>query len=515
MRRQNVLLLVQARHDPTAKREVGRRYLLGIEGLSRHVATGIGYLTHASLQNDDEAATIICECLTLQEIVSFQQQAALLRAARFGNAVAQFKLALWVCVRHGQLNECASWLDMAAAGGHELAARARAALRIDAGEDGVLGLSRTVSEDGAVDVEAIATLAATVLADEGKLYLLARCLRIALAASPRLSPLLARLVVRAVHLAEAGALCAPGLATEHVEASLDLVVCDGDAAADYVMGRALCGIACGALAPTSLVAGSNLRKGAALLLRAADAGCDDAWMHLYKVHSDHRCSVANPQMARFFLEKAATLGKAEAQRRLGALILRSASDLKDSESGIRWLHEAAKQGDALAMRLLKSLVLPLVGEEEQVNHVIELVRRSDPWLAMRLRLSRDFGLTKLEALCSDPTEGKRPWGLVVGKNRFIAQSKLSAPRAVPAVTPSALDSLHRAALLFEEAQREGSLFEGDWRRRSLHQRRAFARHQIDEDMFFARVNSRTLDALRHGSKWAVRAKHSLQLALAA
>ena len=240
MRRQNVLLLVQARHDPTAKREVGRRYLLGIEGLSRHVATGIGYLTHASLQNDDEAATIICECLTLQEIVSFQQQAALLRAARFGNPVAQFKLALWVCVRHGQLNECASWLDTAAAGGHELAARARAALRIDAGEDGVLGLSRTLSEDGAVDVEAIATLAATVLADEGKLYLLARCLRIALAASPRLSPLLARLVVRAVHLAEAGALCAPGLATEHVEASLDLVVCDGDAAADYVMeiGRA-------------------------------------------------------------------------------------------------------------------------------------------------------------------------------------------------------------------------------------------------------------------------------------
>ena len=48
MRRQNILLLAQARHNPTARCEVGRRYLLGIEGLPRHVATGIEYLTHSS-----------------------------------------------------------------------------------------------------------------------------------------------------------------------------------------------------------------------------------------------------------------------------------------------------------------------------------------------------------------------------------------------------------------------------------------------------------------------------------
>ena len=131
-----------------------------------------------------------------------------------------------------------------------------------------------------------------------------------------------------------------------------------------------------------------------------------------------------------------------------------------------------------------------------------------------MRLSRDFGLTKLEALCTDPCEGKRPWGLVVGKNPFIVLSKLSAPRAVPAVSPSALDNLHRATLFFEEARRNGSAFEGDWRHRSLQQRRVFARHHIDEDMFFARVNSRTLDALRQGAKWALRARHPLHMALA-
>ena len=81
-----------------------------------------------------------------------------------------------------------------------------------------------------------------------------------------------------------------------------------------------------------------MRKGAALLLRAADGGKREAWMLLYRVHSDNRASVANPLMARFFLEKAATGGSVPAQRRLGALILRSARTLHESEQGIHWLY---------------------------------------------------------------------------------------------------------------------------------------------------------------------------------
>lgn len=515
MRRQNILLLAQARHNPTARCEVGRRYLLGIEGLPRHVATGIEYLTHSSLKEVTEAATIISECLPLEDIVTLGQEAALSRAANAGSSAAQFKLAVWLCLRHGQAKACARWLDMASASGHETARRARAALGSSTSAEGVLEFARAVARVDGIRIATIAALAARAAADEGNLDRLAQCLHVALAVTTRLTVALATLMVGALRLAEGSARELPGLDARQVEACLDLVAGDGDHAAAYVLGRALCGIPCGSMAPASIVTGSNLRKGAALLLRAADAGCNAAWMHLYKVHADHRCSVANPQMARFFLEKASTQGDPEAQRRLGALILRSASSLKDSENGIHWLHQAAKQGDAFAARLLNSLVLPLEGNDDEADDAIEAVRRTDPWLAVRLRVSRDFGLTKLEALCADPTEGRRPWGLVVGKNRFIAQSKLSAPRAVPAVSPAALDNLHRAALFFDEAQRDGSLFEGDWRRRSLRQRRAFSRHHIDESMFFARVNSTTLDALRQGTKWALRAKQSLQMALAA
>ena len=514
MRRQNILLLAQARHDPAARCEVGRRYLLGIEGFAQHVATGIEYLTHSSVNEMPEAAAIICECLPLETIVTLRQEAALLCAANAGSAVAQFKIAVWLCLRHGQA-QAARWLDAAAASGHDSARRARAALGRSPSDAGLLQFARVVSRVDGVHMELIATLAASSAAQEHDLWRLAQCLRVALAVAPRLSVSLATLVVEAVSLAEQTGQGQPGLDVNRVEAALDLLAHDGNRAADYLLGRALCGIACGSLQPAALVSSGNLRKGAALLLRAADAGCEEAWMHLYRVHADHRCSVANPQMARFFLEKAATLGHAEAQRRLGALILRSASSLKDSETGIHWLHEAAKQGDAFAMRLLKSLVLPLAGDDDEAGHAIEALRRTDPWLAVRLRLSRDFGLTKLEALCTDPSDGRRTWGLVVGKNRFIAQSKLSAPRAVPAVSPAALDNLHRAALFFEQSQRDGNLFEGDWRRRSLHQRRVFARHHLDENMFFAKVNSTTLDQLRQGTKWALRAKQSLQLALSA
>lgn len=63
MLRRNVHLLAQARHDPVG-REFGRRYLLGVEGMPRHVETGLGHLAHASVSTKHEAATIICECLS-------------------------------------------------------------------------------------------------------------------------------------------------------------------------------------------------------------------------------------------------------------------------------------------------------------------------------------------------------------------------------------------------------------------------------------------------------------------
>mgnify|MGYP003825403069 CR=1 FL=1 len=502
--------------DSAARCEVGRRYLLGADGFPHHVATGLDYLTHPNLRALPQPARIIAESLALEELLELQQDDALARAAASGSAIAQVKLGVWLCVRHERLDEGTRWLAAAAESGHDAARRALDALGSPtAGSEVNAELLRALTASGDLNGPVVAMVAARHALAERDLARLASSLRGALALGTGVSTEIAELIAAAVRLAEESDATLAGLAPDGIESALDMRTSRGDRDAAYALGRALCGIACGALAPAALCSGPNMRKGVALLLRAADAGRDAAWLHLYRLHGDHNLSVANPQMARFCLEKAALGGQVEAQRKLGALMLRAADSLADSEQGIQWLHQAAAADDAHARRLMKSLVLPLEGSDTDAAAAIELIRQDDPWLAVRLQLARHFGLTKLEALCVDPADGMRPWGLVVGKNPFISQIRLSAARAIPALSDAALDALKRAASFFGQASRDAMSFEGDLRRRSLRQRRAFERHGLDEAMFFATATSMTLEALRFGPKWAFRAKEPLQLALAA
>jgi TPR repeat protein len=516
MRRQDIQLLALARQgDSAARCEVGRRYLLGSDGFQQHITTGIDYLTHPNVKDTPQAARIIAESLPLEDIVQLQQEGALAQAAAAGSMVAQGKLGAWLCLRHGRTEEGTRWLDAAASAGLESAIAALLALRQANAEDTLPALLRALAAANHLNGSVVAVLAARQALAGNELGQLGNSLRAALALTPALTGELAELIAAAVRLAEQRGEPLPGIAPQAIEAALDMRVNRGDREAAYALGRALCGLPCGVLAPADLAAGANMRKGVALLLRAADAGVDEAWLHLYRMHGDHNLSVANPQMARFCLEKAALGGQTEAQRKLGALMLRAADSLDDSEQAIEWLHKAADANDAHARSLLKSLVLPLDGSDAEAASAIELVGRDDPWLAVRLQLARQFGLTKLEALCVDPAEGLRPWGLVVGKNPFISQIRLSAARAIPAMSSAAMDVARRAAAYFGQASRDAMAFEGDLRRRSLRQRRAFERHGLDESMFFANATSMTLEALRLGSKWAFRAKEPLQLALAA
>lgn len=502
MRRQDIQLLAQARQgDSAARCEVGRRYLAGVNGFPRHVATGLEYLRHPSLAGQAAPARILAEALPLDQLMALQQAPALALAAADGCLPAQLKLGLWRALQADGRREAQRWLGAVAA------------------------VLQPLADGHDIDGQLLARLAAQQALDTGALDHLLACLGAALALGHALDSDLASLVVAAEQLAEQQGRRLDGLPDQALRDSLELRAGQGDRAAAYALGRSLSGIACPTLAPTVFAEHQNLRKGAAFLLRAADAGCDAAWLHLYRLHADHRSSVANPQLARFFLEKAALRGQAEAQRKLGALQLREAGHLQDTEQAIHWLHQAAQQGDGHARTLLQSLVLP-VADADGGGHsssdgdhtaalAVEQLRRSDPWLAQRLALARAFGLTKLEALSVDPVAGLRPWGLVVGRNPFIAQARLSAPRAVPAVDDAALATARRAAAFFGQAQGDAGSAEGDLRARSLRQRRAFERLGLDEALFFCDASAMTLEALRLGAKWAYRARQPLSQALAA
>ena len=72
----------------------------------------------------------------------------------------------------------------------------------------------------------------------------------------------------------------------------------------------------------------------------------------------------------------------------------------------------------------------------------------------------------------------------------------------------------RAAAFFDQSRGDGNAFEGDLRRRSVRQRRAFERLGLVDELFFATASSTKLESFRLGPKWAFRAKQPLELALA-
>ena len=115
MRRQDIQLLAQARDgDMAARYEVGRRYLLGASGFPRHVATGINYLTHASVKALPQANQIIVESLPLQDILSLREEGSLRIAASAGVRSAQAKLGAWLCISKRDLGDGQAWLERAA-----------------------------------------------------------------------------------------------------------------------------------------------------------------------------------------------------------------------------------------------------------------------------------------------------------------------------------------------------------------------------------------------------------------
>lgn len=525
MRRQDIQLLAQARQgDLRARCEVGRRYLLGSDGFSRHVSAGVDHLRQAALSDPLAAARVLVDCLPLHELVALGLDDALARAAAGGSTTAQVRCAAWCATQRSGQDEAAMRLAQATAAGHAAAAAARNAMTAAAPGERLRTLLQALGDAGELDGAAVARQAVAQAGARGDRAALADALRAALAldAAPQseLAPDLAALVrlgetavAAAADAADDVASALDGLDPQALRDALESCAAQGDRDAAYTLGRGLCGLATPGLPAAVFDGQQNMRKGAAFLLRAADAGCDAAWLHLYRLHADHSLSVANPQMARFFLEKAAARGQAEAQRKLGALMLRESGALAGTEQAIAWLHAAAAQRDSHAATLLQSLVLPVAGSDAEAAWGIAQVQQSDPWLAARLALARHFGLTKLEGLCVDPLDGQRPWGLVVGRNPFITQVRLSAPRAIPALGAAAQQALQQAVALYGQAR--GAAGEGDLRSRSLRQRRLFERLGLDESLYFADASATTLEALRLGPKWAWRARQPLSEALAA
>jgi TPR repeat protein len=508
MRRQDIQLRAMARQgDNSAKLLLAKMYLLGCEGTARSIALGLEYAHSVTPERAQEAAELVARCLPLEELLSHDQLLSLRRAAAT-DPLAKIKLALWRLL-HGENTEALALFEQARPQAESILA-AWQGVHLSYQLPKVFRVAANIIPMNTFEVALLASRQALQRQD-----LSAAIVAISLAASlgDKLDPRLHVPIANVVRMAEAQAASLASLEIEHVHTSLERLATQNDIPACYLLGRALCATACGALPWQRLVTATNVRKGWAYLLRAADAGVADAWLHLFWISSDYRSSASNAQMARFCLEKAAASGVVEAQRRLGALQMRDAETVADAERAIQLLFTASQSGDAHALSLLRSLVLTLPGRDQDAQVAIEEVAHVDPWLAARLRLSRQFGLTKLEALSIDPANANRPWGIVVGPNPFVTKARLSAPRAIPGLTAQALSSAREASILFGARPQESAHLEGTFRQRSANQRRLFERLDLDESLFFSAASSSEREALRIGSRWAHRCRSALRLAL--
>ena len=509
MRRDNIRLRALARAgDLEARIKLGGFYLQGLLDFPRNIKLALEYLSTPALKFRNDVAVLICSHLDILEIIEHSQVENLRKAAAL-DGCARIKLITLLIIRKN-LDELAFWRGR---NDGLLCKDIQKVLAQRADQDLAQALLRISEKYNIPCLDIIAAEAGAALS-EGDYGRAEQALGLVAPDAQGIPDAIHEAIARIVSVAEESGRKLEKIPSTLIEASLEHSAAASDKHSCYLLGRMLAGLKTEFIETSQRSRSINLRKAIALLLKAADNGRAQAWMDLFYLCSDYRSSVGNPSMARFFLEKAAASGIAEAKRRLGALTLKEAKTIEHMEKGLSLLYESSIHGDSIANGIIKTLVLEVNGCEEEANSGIEEVQQIAPLLATRLRLARHFGLTKLEALSINPSTAIRPWGLVVQRNLHIKKGNLSEPRAVPAASRKALETIRNAAMEFAPHGEIADLLEGSLRARALKQRRIFQKVKLQENLFFSQANSTQRDALRIGTRWAQHQKKFLDQALA-
>lgn len=484
--------------DIDACLKLGESYLIGSTGVAKNIPIGIYYLRLVIAKDQRRVASCLAKNLSLREIINENLICTLKQAAEV-DEMAKLKLSAWYFLRC-EPNLGVSWLQRCQI------IRFKDNTIYSQG-DSVATILDSLNALRALDSNDISFIITSEARSELENNRPDKSINILSMLSIIRQPILPdlamhQLICEIVAYAEIYKHDLGSLSTSLIEQSLERCSENGDLKACHLLGRSLAGYPCGHLPANRLVRSKNLRKSVALLLRCGDGGISNAWLHLFRICSDYRSSVANPTMAKFCLEKAAKHGIAEAERCLGIITLRESSDIFSMENGMKLLHSSASKGDCIAKTLMCSFVIPVVGLEEEAQTALLEIQSISPLLAMRLRLARAFGLTKLEALSMSITSTIRPWGLVLEKNTLIIKGKLSEPRAIPATNAYAMSCLDIASNLFSSNSPESTILEGSLRARSLQLRRLLQKLQVQEKVFFSSLSSQERDAIRVGIKWA-------------
>ena len=147
----------------------------------------------------------------------------------------------------------------------------------------VSDLTSVLSDEPGIDLVAVLPIVIASALQARSAVLVSRALKLAFEKVSSPPPDLAEKLSLALAFAQGQTAIALPRNAAKIESVLADCVHMGDMGAALILGRALCQIDAGALKSSALVSGQNMRRGAALLFRAADGGRDEAWMCLYSV----------------------------------------------------------------------------------------------------------------------------------------------------------------------------------------------------------------------------------------
>lgn len=488
--------------------KLGGFYLQGTLDFPKNIEFALDYLSTPALKFNKNAAVIICSHLDIPEILEYSLFDTLVLAASI-DSMARVKLITLLIIKE-EYKQLDIWINK----NDSICCQKFKKIIAETLPNDFPNILKKISENYDIQTLSIVAKEAKSALNDGYHKKAENILSLVLPSISAIPNSIYETIAQIATTAEQNGFSLNKISPQLIESSLEYTADNNNEDSCYLLGRMLAGLKTECITSENFSKPQNLRKATVFLLKAADSGRTMAWLDLFNLYSDYRSSVGNSAMARFCLEKASFFGIAEAKRRLGALTLKEAKNIDQMEKGLSLLYESSINGDGIANGIIQTLVLDINGCEDEAVSAIEAVQQISPLLATRLRLARYFGLTKLEALSVNPSTAIRPWGLVVERNPYIKKGSLAEPRAVPAVSRKAIESIRAAAREFAPRGEISSLLEGSLRARSLKQRRIFQKINLQEDLFFSRANSSQRDALRIGTRWAQNQKKFLDQALA-
>src|SRR5450830_132195 len=172
---------------------------------------------------------------------------------------------------------------------------------------------------------------------------------------------------------------------------------------------------------------ANFKKALHWLTLAGEAGSAPAWHALARIHARSIYSQRNLNISLQYLEKAASLGRVEAQHEFAQTYWRNRRDdqLHDVKA-MYWWQRAAEQGNESARTALEDFSVrssPNTWAADAIVHLSEKLKNSNPFLSARVELAATFGLSKPEALLIDVNSADYGHCLVVDICDLYARSK--------------------------------------------------------------------------------------------